>query len=180
MAGILTPGATPGYGAKVSGAQEEGAFSGTSAQADPTNQPGQYPGSLFGMNLPGGTGAPGTQGASAGSADPTNQPGQLNEGISGEGPSQTADTGAPGSQGVTLVPGGPDAVHYTRPGSYMSGTYQQDAFNDHVSGSADWTQANDSGYASGGPQLPGIKGHEPDGTGSGQGRVLHGGRSVRG
>lgn len=173
----LTPGTTPGYGT-VSGERESGAYSGTGAQSDATNEPGQYPGSLFGVSLPPGTGAPGTAGAS-GAADPTNEPGQLDEGISGEGPAQTADTGAPGSQGASNSSGGgPDAVHYTRPGAYLTGTYVQDTVNDSVSGPGDWTQANDSGYGSGGPQLPGIKGNEPASTGSGSGRVLRGGRSV--
>ena len=127
--------------------------------------------------LPQGTGAPGSQGA-GGASDPTNEPGQLNEGISGEGPAQIADTGAPGSAGAGNSEGGPDAVRFTRPGSYMSGTFVTDTISDHVSGTQDWTQANDDGYGSGGPQLPGIHGNEPTSTGSGEGRVLHGGRSV--
>lgn len=172
----LSPGQDPGYGSSVSGTP--GAYSGTSAQSDPTNEPGQYPGSLFGVALPPGTGAPGTAGAS-GMADPTNQPGQLDEGISGEGPSQTADTGAPGSQGVqNSSGGGPDVIHFTRPGSYLTGTYEQDTVSDSVSGPSDWTQAIDGSYAGGGPQLPGIMGNEPTSTGSGQGRVMRGGRSV--
>lgn len=174
---ILPPGQTPGYGS-VSGAREADAYSGTQISIDPTTELGQTPDSLFGVRLPQGTGAPGTQGAQTGTGDPTNQPGQLNEGISGEGPAQIADTGAPGSAGASDVPGGPDAVRYTRPGSYLSGTYEQDQLSDHTSGSADWTQANDSGYSSGGPQLPGIRGNEPQGTGSGEGRVLRGGRSI--
>jgi hypothetical protein len=179
MASNLTPGSTPGYGGSVAGARESGAFSGTSAQSDPTNEPGQYPGSLFGVSLPQGTGAPGTAGASPGSADPTNQPGQLSEGLSGEGPAQIADTGAPGSQGAqNSSGGGPDTIHYTRAGSYLSGTYQQDTVSDSISGPGDWTQAIDGAYAGGGPQLPGIKGNEPTSTGAGDGRVMRGGRSV--
>jgi hypothetical protein len=175
---ITTPGSTPGYG-DVAGAREGGSFSGTNAQSDPTTEPGQYPASNFGVPLPQGTGAAGSQGATySGGVDPTNQPGQLNEGISGLGPADTADTGAPGSTGATDSPGGPDSVHYTRPGSYLSGTYVQDQVMDSVSGTGDWTQANDSGYASGGPQLPGIKGNEPTSTGSGQGRVMRGGRGA--
>jgi hypothetical protein len=127
--------------------------------------------------LPPGTGAPGTAGASGGT-DPTNEPGQLNEGISGEGPAQTADTGAPGSAGAQASDGGADTVKFTRPGSYLSGSYVQDTVNDDISGPNDWTQAIDGSYAGGGPQLPGIKGNEPTSTGSGQGRVMRGGRSV--
>jgi hypothetical protein len=177
----LPPGQTPGYG-PVAGAREEGAFSGTARPGlDPTAELGQTPGSLFGVTLPQNTGAPGSPGASdRASADPTNEPGQVYEGISGEGPAQIADTGAPGSQGASNGGAGPDAVSYTRPGSFLSGTYVQDTVNDSVSGPRDWTAANDSGYASGGPQLPGIKGNEPQGTGSGMGRVLRGGRAVAG
>jgi hypothetical protein len=69
-------------------------------------------------------------------------------------------------------------VKYTLPGSYLSGTYEQDVVQDSVSGPSDWTQAIDGSYAGGGPQLPGIKGNEPTSTGAGSGRVLRGGRSV--
>ena len=101
------------------------------AAMDPTPEPGNYGPSLFGVALPQGTGAPGSQGATqSGATDPTNQPGQLNEGISGEGPADTADTGAPGSTGAANGGGGPDTVTYTRPGSYLSGTYQQDTVHD--------------------------------------------------
>ena len=151
------------------------AQSGTGAGFDPTLEAGNYGPSLFGVALPQGTGAPGSAGASGGS-DPTYQPGQLNEGISGEGPAQIADTGAPGSAGAGNSEGGPDAVKYTQPGSYLSGTYTQDTVNDSISGPSDWTQSIDGSYAGGGPQLPGIKGNEPTSTGAGGGRVLRGGR----
>jgi hypothetical protein len=62
----------------------------------------------------------------------------------------------------------------------MTGTYQSDSFSDELSGPQDSTQANDEGYATGGPQLPGIKGNEPTAGGNryqpGTGRVLRGGR----
>ena len=153
-------------------------YAGTAESSDPTNEPGQYPGSLFGVGLPQGTGAPGTAGAS-GMADPTTEPGQLNEGISGLGPSDTANTHAPGSAGAQNGAGGPDAVTYTRPGAFLTGTNIQDTVHDSISGPGDWTQAIDGSYAGGGPQVPGVKGNEPTSTGAGQGRVLRGGRSVR-
>jgi hypothetical protein len=174
MADNLTPGTTPGYG-NVSGARESGAFSGTGTQPDPSTEPGQYPASLFGVALPQGTGAPGTAPAPRG-GDPTNEPGQLNEGISGLGPAQTANTGSPGSQGATNGTTGPDRITYTRPGSWLTGTYQQDVVMDTISGPNDWTQAIDGSYGGGGPDLPGIAGNQPSGTGAGQGRVLRGGR----
>jgi len=177
MADNLPPGAVPGYG-DVSGARQTGAYSGTKTGGlDPTNEPGNYATSLFGVALPQDTGAAGSQGATySGDVDPTNQPGQLYEGISGEGPSDTADTGAPGSMGAQNGGAGPDSVTYTRPGSYLSGTYQSDTVHDSVSGPNDWTQAIDGSYG-GGPQLPGIQGNMPTSTGAGGGRVMRGGRS---
>ena len=75
--------------------------------------------------------------------------------------------------------GGPDTITYTRPGAYLTGTYQTDTVSDSVSGPSDWTQAIDGSYAGGGPQLPGIAGNEPVPGGryqpGGGGRVLRGG-----
>lgn len=156
------------------------------AGTDPTNEPGQYPPGtdhgIFGGPLPSGTGAPGTAGAS-GSADPTNEPGQTQDGLTGISESQITETGAPGTQGTTPTSGGgPDSVTFTAAGSYLDGTYCAETVNDSVSGPQDWTQANDDGYASSGPKLPGMQ--EPQ-AGSGKyqpggGRVLRGGRAVRG
>lgn len=177
---MVAPGQVPPGGGDVSGLSgpnAAGAYGG-----DPANEPNQYPSSLFGIALPQGTGAPGTAGAGRG-ADPSNQPGQLSEGISGLGAADTADTHAPGSTGAQNHSGGPDAVTYTRPGSFLTGTNQEDTVNDSVSGTSDWTQAIDGSYAGGGPQLPGIRGNEPTSGGGpyqpGSGRVLRGGRSVR-
>jgi hypothetical protein len=174
----LPPGQVPGYG-PVAGSRETGSYSGTGASSDPTNEPNQYPSSFFGVGLPAGTGAPGSPGAQAGTGDPTNEPGQTTAGFSGQGPNVIAETGAPGSMGAQNGGTGPDAVKYTRPGSYLSGTFVQDTVNDTVSGTNDWTQAIDGAYG-GGKDLPGIKGNTPAGTGAGSGRVLRGGRNVRG
>jgi hypothetical protein len=176
MATNLNPDQTPGYG-DVSGARESDAYSGTPSTVDPTNELGQTPSSLFGVALPDGTGAPGSPGPALGSGDPTNEPGQTTEGFSGEGPDVIADTGADGSTGAQNHGAGPDAVKYTRPGSYLSGTYVQDSVSDSVSGSDDWTQAIDGSYGAG-MDLPGIKGNTPAGTGAGMGRVMRGGRAV--
>lgn len=175
----LTPGQVPIGGTTDSQPRQTEAYSGTPAGGmDPTLEPGNYGPSIFGVNLPQGTGAPGSQGAAPGGGndDPTNEPGQLNEGLSGLGPAQTANTGAPGSQGASNGGSGPDTVKYTRPGSYLTGTYQQDTVSDSVSGTGDWTQAIDGSYG-GGPQLPGISGNMPMGTGAGGGRVMRGGRA---
>ena len=71
-------------------------------------------------------------------------------------------------------------MSFTRPGSPLSGTYKSDQVQDDLEGPTDSTQANDIGYASGGPQFPGNKGNEPRaGVGPfqpGNGKVLRGGR----
>jgi hypothetical protein len=164
---------TPGYGS-ADASSHPGKLAAGREGGEPTNLPGQYPASLFGAVIPQGTGAPGTPGAS-GMADPTNEPGQLSEGLSGTGAADTANTGAPGSQGATESPGGADTVTYTRPGSFLTATYESSVVVDDVSGINDWTQAVDGSYG-GGPQLPGIAGNMPTSTGAGEGR-LTGGRS---
>lgn len=163
---------TPGYGG--SGESRPGQLSAGTGGGDPTLEPGQVPASLFGSPLPAGTGAPGSPGGGM-PTDPTLESGQLYEGISGLGPAALADTGAPGSTGAQNTAGGPDRITYTEPGSYLDGTYDQETFTDSISGTGDWTQANDATYGAG-PQLPGIAGNQPTSTGAGQGRV-RGGRS---
>jgi hypothetical protein len=178
----------PGYDSRKQAVSTTKVSGTGSSGTDPTNEPGQYPAGndhgIFGGPLPNGTGAPGTAGASGGS-DPTTEPGQLQDGLTGISEAQITETGAPGTQGTTPTSGGgPDSVSFTRAGSYLSGTYQSETVSDSVGGPADWTQANDDGYDSGGPQLPGIKGNEPAAGGSrfqpGGGRVMRGGRAVRG
>lgn len=182
----ITPGQKPDSGATVSGTAPE--WSGTPARgADPTNLAGQYPpgawgNALFGGPL-GGSGAPGTQGATySSSTDDTTEPGQLNEGLSGLGPADTAQSGAPGSSTTPNGTGGGSTVRYTRPGAGV-GTYHQETYRIDLAGPADSTQANDEGYATGGPQLPGIAGNEPQAGSAryqpGGGRTLRGGRAVR-
>ena len=174
---------TPGYGPNtVAGERETQAYSGRHTSGDPTNEPGQYPPSIFGMPLPSGTGSPGSQGARIGTGtDPTNEPGQLNEGISGLGPSDIAKTGSPGSQGASNdLSSGADTVVYTKLSGGL-GPYQTSTVRADVSGPKDWTAANEQGYGSGGPQLPGVKGNEPTADGgpftpSAGGRVMRGGR----
>jgi len=179
------PNFVPGYAQPGIVAGRTGKDSvGDDRPSDPTNQPNQYPGSIFGMPLPQGTGAPGSTGARRSAAtDPTNQPGQLEEGISGTGPPDTDSTGSPGTQGARAALGaGPDAVTFTKLSAGI-GPYQTQTVNDEISGSGDWTGANDQGYASGGPQLPGVRGNEPsvnEGpfTAKSGGRVMRGGRGA--
>jgi hypothetical protein len=162
-------------------------FSGRPESSDPTNEPGQYPpagvnASLFGGPLPTGTGAPGTPGARGG-ADATNEPGQVSDGLTGITDAQITETGAPGTTGAQVQDGGPDTVTYTQPNAGIN-PYTTETTSAAVSGPDDWTTANDAGYATGGPQLPGIKGNEPQAGESrfqpGGGHVMRGGRAVRG
>jgi hypothetical protein len=159
--------------------------SGDRVGGDNTLMHGQYPpnpgNDIFGGTLPSGTGAPGSSGGGGGS-DPTAMPGQTTEDIVGVPEGKITSTGSPGSSGAPadVDSSGNTSVSFTRPGSYLSGSYAQDTVRDDIGGPGDWTQANDSGYGSGGPQLPGIKGNEPEaGEGRfqpGGGRVLRGGR----
>lgn len=164
---------TPGYGG--SGQSRPQSTSAGRVGGEPVNQPGQYPASLFGVALPQGTGAAGSAGPALYSGDVTNQPGQLNEGLSGLGPADIAQTGAPGSMGAQNTAGGTDQVTYTRPGSYATGSYEMDTLSDSVSGVNDWTQAIDGSYGGQHPQIPGLS--EPTSTGAGQGRIMYGGRN---
>lgn len=162
-------------------------YSGRPEPGDPTAEPGQYPpeganAQIFGGPLPDGTGAPGSPGA-RGSADPTNEPGQISDGLTGITDAEITETGAPGTQGAQVRDGGPDAITYTKPTAGVT-TYVTESTTDSVDGPADWTGANDAGYATGGPQLPGLKGNEPEAGSNryqpGGGHVMRGGRAVRG
>jgi hypothetical protein len=163
-------------------------YSGIQQGGDPTTEPGQYPPGndhgIFGGPLPTTTGAPGTAGGRAAAADPTNMPGQVVDGLTGLSEHDITSTGAPGSQGTTPTSGGgPDTVTFTRPSAGIS-PFVQETIRDSVGGPADWTQANDDGYGSSAAQLPGLQGNQPQaGQGKfqpGGGRVLRGGRAVRG
>jgi hypothetical protein len=177
----------PGYNAvKRTSQPEAGAASGTRAGGDPTAEPGQYPPGndhgIFGGALPTGTGAPGTGGGEGG-GDPTTEAGQTSDDFTGQSGASLTDTGAPGSGGASVASGaGGDSVTFTRPGSYLSGSYASDTVRGNVDGPASWTEANASGYGTDGPKLPGM--HEPEAGSSdfqpGGGRVMRGGRAVRG
>jgi hypothetical protein len=184
----IAPGQRPdgkGTGLK-SGTGTGRARSGTASGADPTNLDGQYPpggwgGALFGGALPSGTGAPGSRGARGG-ADPTTEPGQLDEGLSGLGPADTANTGAPGRGTTPNSAGGGSTITFTDPGTMPGvGAYRSESVSDDLSGPRDSTMVNDQGYGSGGPQIPGI-GEPQAGSANwqtGRGTVLRGGRDVR-
>lgn len=180
----------PGYGStkRTSGGPKISGNAQTPA-ADPTNEAGQYPpgdwgSAIFGGTLPDGTGAPGTQGGAGLGDGDTVEAGQTVDGLTGLTHDDINSSGAPGTQGSTENLGtGADAVTFTRPMAGITG-YETETVRDNIGGSADWTQANDDGYNSGGPQLPGIAGNEPAAGGGrfqpGGGSVLRGGRAVRG
>jgi hypothetical protein len=178
-------GQVPGYDpSRRDNRASPGAYSGERSSGDPTNQPGQYPPGedhgIFGGPLPTGTGAPGTAGGSGADADPTVESGQLSDDFTGLSSGDIEDTGAPGTSGATgSSGGGPDAITFTRPGSYLSGSYAEDTIRDRVGGPGNWTEANDSGYGTAGPKLPAMHEPTPDGgpyqPGAG-GRVMRGGR----
>jgi hypothetical protein len=179
----------PGYDRTLANREPPGR-SGTGSGGDlVTSEPGQYPPvapgdtTIFGGPLPTGTGAPGTAGGDYGGPD-TSQAGQLGDSFTGLSRDDITDTGAPGTDGADIPAGaGPDTVKFTRPGSYLSGSYAQDTVRGKVDGPAEWTEANSGGYGTDGPKLPGMKEPTPDGgpfqPGSG-GRVMRGGRAVRG
>lgn len=186
---MASPGKTPTSGRP---------YSGTTSPSDPTLEEGQYPPgdwgtAIFGGTLPTGTGAPGSP-TSAEALDPTNEKGQTIDGLTGITHEEIVSTGAPGTQGADGGTGG----NSSQPGASGAGgsstiifteasdgilPYKTMTVSDATSGPADSTQANDSGYATGGPQLPGLKGNEPQAGSAryqpGGGRVMRGGRAVR-
>jgi hypothetical protein len=166
-------------------------YSGVTTPSDPTNQPGQYPvgdwgTAIFGGQLPAGTGAPGSGRDMTEPIDPTNEPGQTVDGLTGITHQEITSTGAPGTQGtVPDTDAGGDGTTFTiTAASDGINPYRQVTMSDELSGPQDSTQANDDGYATGGPQLPALQGNEPQaGQGRyqpGAGRVLRGGRMVHG
>jgi hypothetical protein len=179
---MASPGKTPTSGRP---------YSGPATNADPTTEPGQYPPSpdwsnaIFGGQLPTTTGAPGSA-QSAEPIDATNEHGQTIDGLTGITHDEIVHTGAPGTQGAvpdTDAGGDGTAMTYTKASDGI-GPYEQVTSSDELSGPQDSTQANDDGYATGGPQLPALKGNEPQ---AGQGRyqpgagsVMRGGRMVHG
>jgi hypothetical protein len=165
----------PDGGGAMQGAPGGPSYSGTATSVDPTMEPGNYGPSLFGVQLPQGTGASGTAGAYGMAVDPTNEPGQTSDGFTGL-TAPIVQTGAPGSAG-SPVAGGGDRVTYTEPGSYLSGTNKQATAAYPVSGPDDGTQGV-NGYSTGG-NLPGVQGNTPTSTGAGAGSVQVGGRAVR-
>lgn len=173
----------PSYGGKDATRNVGTMQSGVTAPGDPTNEPGQYPvggwgDAIFGGPLPQGTGAPGSAGGRA-PADATVEAGQLTETVAGTPQDGIIHTGAPGTQGSAPGNSGADSVAFTRPTAGVT-PYETLTVADETSGPKDWTQANDDGYATGGPQLPGLAGNEPQaGEGRyqpGGGRVMRGGR----
>lgn len=137
-----------------------------SGRSDPDAYPTRMP---FGITVPGGTGAPGSAGAGQAATDPTLAPGQDDSGPIGTSRANAESTGAPGSRGTSGANSG-GTVRYTEPGSWLDGTYESET---HPAG--DDTEVGS--HYGGGPQLPGIQGNTPSGTGAGSGRASR--RTVR-
>ncbi len=163
---------------------ESGRSGDSKGAADPTGNLGYPPGgwgtAIFGGTLPMGTGAPGSAVNEGGATDATNEPGQTHEALAGVSDHDVVSTGAPGTQGAVDSAGG-TSITYTCPNDGL-GPYHSDSVSDDVDGPRDSTQANDQGYATGGPQLPALKGNEPQ-AGSGRyqpggGHVMRGGRAI--
>jgi hypothetical protein len=170
----------PGYGPDKRAVDQPRSGTGGGG-GDQTTMSGQYPPTadhgIFGGALPTSTGAPGTSGGKGDHQDPTVEAGQLADDFGGGvSPSDVIATGAPGSTGASGGGGGGNSVTFTDPGSYLGGTYDQDTVSDNIVGPGEWTEANDSGYGTSGPQLPALKGNQPTSTGAGQGQVMRGGR----
>lgn len=170
----------PSYGGKTASRNVSPKESGGLSSDDPTNEPGQYPvgdwgNAIFGGALPQGTGAPGSAGGKGSGSDPTVEAGQLTDGLTGVTDAEISNTGAPGSTGSRTSAGsGGTSVTFTRPSAGVT-PYVNETVADETSGPQDWTQANDDGYGSGGPQLPGLAGNEPQ---AGEGRFQPGGGHV--
>ena len=145
---------------------------------DPTLVSGQDPANLFGVAISYDTGAQGTNGAAGQSADATTEPGQYpaTEPISGVA---LGDTGSPGGPGAD--PGdrpGEMSVTITDP-NYMAGRPGGGSGNQFITAPVAVGGGGDSTtmpgqYNSGVPDaMPSMS--QPQDTGAGKGRVLHGG-----
>ena len=137
---------------------------------DPTNLPGQTPSEIFGFSIPYSTGARGTTGSRTTPGDDvTMYDGQLEESVTGLSGTPVVSTGAPGSEGARNTNGG-ETVTYTPSFGIYDGTCREVTVQGRVSGTGDWTQANDMGYDSG-PTLPILEHNRPTSSGAGKGRV---------
>ena len=146
------------------------------APQDPTLVSGQDPKMLFGIPISYDTGAQGTK-FPDGPVDATNEPGQYpaKEPVSGVA---LGDTGSPGSAGADPAdrPGEQSVTitdpNYTagRPGGGSGNVFIQAPVA--VGGGGD-TTTRPGQYDSGNANLPSLS--QPQGTGAGKGRVLHGG-----
>lgn len=163
MADIMTPPAS--------------ADSGSQGSSDPTLVSGQQPSSLFGVQLPASTGAPGSVEGDRGPTDPTAEPGQVPPRGTISGVSGIEQSGAPGSAPRGGRRPGGQTVQVTDP-NYTAGRpgggsgVQMVTTTQNVGGPNDST-APPQNYPG---QHPVTGTNLPAGTGAGSGRVLRGGR----
>lgn len=177
----VTDGTNPGradlQGARQAPARKQrGRNAGTS---DPTSPSNQTPSDIFGFAQTYTTGAGGSPGAPSKdgpNGDPTVERGQLDPGLAMVEDGEITSTGAPGTQGASNTVGG-ESVTYTDPFGYVGGVNRDVTVTGRISGSGDWTQANDHGY-DGGPTLPILQNARPTSSGAGQGHVRGAGKGL--
>lgn len=136
---------------------------------DPTNQPGQTPGEIFGLSTD--IQSSGMKGSSANKqpADVTLHPGQLDEDFANTSEQFVTDSGMPGSAGAAPQAGG-ESVTYTDPYGIIGGVNRDVQTSGATSGPGDWTTwGADNGFS--GPTLPGLENNRPTDSGVGHGHV---------
>jgi hypothetical protein len=142
---------------------------------DPTMERGQVPADIFGIAQSYSTGARGSSGGTE-PTDVTTMPGQVDKGLAQVFGAQITSTGAPGTEGARNSMGG-EHITYTDPFGYLGQEHRESSTSGRVSGTGDWTQANDMGYDSG-PTLPSLVNARPTSSGAGQGRVRGAGKGL--
>jgi hypothetical protein len=136
---------------------------------DPTNQLGQTPSTIFGMDTGiKDTGAPGSSDFKMPS-DVTLEAGQLDDDLGHSSEQFVKSSGAPGSEGSTHPTGG-ESVTYTDPWAMIGGVTREQHVQGATSGPGDWTTwGEDNGFS--GPSLPGLENNRPTDSGAGHGHV---------
>lgn len=139
------------------------------AGLDPTNQLGQTPSTIFGMDTGiKDTGAPGSSDFKMPS-DVTLEAGQLDDDLGHSSEQFITQSGAPGSQGAVHPVGG-ESVTYTDPWAVIGGVTREQHVQGNTSGPGDWTTwGEDNGFS--GPTLPGLENNRPTDSGAGKGHV---------
>lgn len=142
---------------------------GRASGADPTNQEGQTPATIFG--LPTGIASSGMKGSSDFKApdDVTLEAGQLDDDLGHSSEQFITDSGMKGSEGAKPQAGG-ERITYTDPYGIIGGVNRDVETSGATSGPGDWTTwGDDNGFS--GPTLPGLENNRPTDSGVGHGHV---------